>query len=197
MDHGNNQSSSDNQNAASSQPQADGGSMPEMPQQPQQPPQQQHYAPPAWHSMSGSVEGNQQGYNQGQQPQVNVSVGPTNPAAQTGQQAMQPMHGERKPIGPSEKTAEKIEDGFMFFYFIIAGLLGFRFVLSLLGASTASEFVVMVYDLSDPFMAPFALMFGRSLGVGNFRFEFEVIVALVAYAAVFFGLARLARIFLR
>jgi len=98
---------------------------------------------------------------------------------------------------PSSVTAsivEKVEQLIIFVYFFIASILFFRFVLSLFGASQRSPFVEFVYNLTEPFMVPFVGMFGRNPGVGEFRLEFEVLIALVVYALVMFGLTRLVRI---
>jgi uncharacterized protein YggT (Ycf19 family) len=82
----------------------------------------------------------------------------------------------------------------MFTYFGIAALLMFRFVLSLFAASRATPFVDFVFQLTTPFMVPFASMFGGPIGPGNNQLEFEVLVAILVYGLVFFGLARLIRI---
>lgn len=92
---------------------------------------------------------------------------------------------------------EKIEQLIIFTYFFIASILFFRFILSLFGANKTSPFVEFVYNLTEPFMFPFVGMFGRNPGIGTYRLEFEVIVALAVYALVMFGLMRLVRIIFR
>ena len=114
-----------------------------------------------------------------------------------------PMSNPRETYGavshPAAKSSlrsvqEKVEQLLLFFYFAIASILLFRFVLSLFGASLSSGFVAFVYDLTTPFMIPFIGMFGRQPGIGQYRLEFEVLVALVVYALVFFGLSKLINI---
>jgi uncharacterized protein YggT (Ycf19 family) len=96
-----------------------------------------------------------------------------------------------------ENILEKVEQLILFTYFFIASILFFRFILSLFGASRRSPFVEFVYNLTEPFMFPFVGMFGRTPGVGQYRLEFEVLVALAVYALVMFGLSRLVRIIFR
>jgi hypothetical protein len=61
-------------------------------------------------------------------------------------------------------------------------LLGLRFVLRLLGASSASGFVSFIYTVTYPFVAPFFGMFRTQFGYGVARLEFETLVAMAAYA---------------
>lgn len=89
---------------------------------------------------------------------------------------------------------DKVEQLIIFTYFFIAAILFFRFLLSMLGAKRISPFVDFVYQLTSPFMFPFEGMFGRTPGIGAYRLEFEVLVALSVYALAMFGLSRLVRI---
>jgi hypothetical protein len=74
---------------------------------------------------------------------------------------------------------------------IIIGLLGLRFVLMLLGANRGNAVVDMIYGISYPFAAPFFGMFGYTAEFGRSRFEFETLVAMVAYALITWLLIRL------
>ena len=135
----------------------------------------------------------------------------------SGQQSTQSFHGQPdvtppnhtpnplpsgKPPTPSggatrHDAIEKVEQITMFTYFGIAALLMFRFVLSLFGASRTTPFVDFVFQLTTPFMIPFEAMFGGPRGVANYQLEFEVLVALIVYGLIFFGIARLIRIIFR
>lgn len=98
---------------------------------------------------------------------------------------------ERK--APS-KIPAKIEQIILLLYFFLAIVLISRFGLSLLGAHREVVFVDFVYQLTTPFMFPFEGMFGGPVGSGGFKIEFEIIVALIIYGLVFFGISRLVKI---
>lgn len=74
---------------------------------------------------------------------------------------------------------------------IIIALLAIRFVLILLGASTGSPFVALVYALSYPFAVPFFGMFNYSMQYGVSRFELSTLVAMAVYALIAWGISRL------
>lgn len=169
----------------------------QYPQQPQNPPQQQN---PYGQGFTPGGQPPAGGFAQApQQPMQNYAPMQPNYAQQPAYNQPQPMAMNQSPegVGPAPKTVNKIEQIFIFVYIFMAALLLFRFILSLFGASVDTSFVSFVYDLTAPFMIPFDGMFGASPGVGDFRIEFEVIVAIVVYALVFFGLARLVRILFR
>jgi hypothetical protein len=78
---------------------------------------------------------------------------------------------------------------------IILLLLGFRFVLALLGANTTNGFAQFIYNTSHPFAAPFFGLFHyNNLRYGVSRFEVYTLVAMAVYAAVAWILAYLANI---
>jgi hypothetical protein len=78
---------------------------------------------------------------------------------------------------------------------IILLLLGFRFVLALLGANTSNGFAQFIYTTSHPFAAPFFGLFHyNNLSYGVSRFEVYTLVAMAVYAAVAWMLAYLANI---
>ena len=99
-----------------------------------------------------------------------------------------------KPTHHKSDIPEKFEQIVVLIYFFVAAVLLFRFALSLFGANREAIFVNFVYQLTAPFMLIFENTFGGPVGVGNFQLEFEVLIALLVYALVFFGLARLIRI---
>lgn len=76
---------------------------------------------------------------------------------------------------------------------VIDVLVGLRFLLKLLGASTASSFVGLIYGLTAPLVGPFQNIFPVS-GSGTFIFEPASIVALIIYPLIALGAASLIRI---
>lgn len=69
-------------------------------------------------------------------------------------------------------------------YGIIAGLLGIRFVLSLLGANSSNAFADLIYSLTGPLVAPFRGLFNIDTTYGVARFDIESIVAIVVYGLI-------------
>lgn len=77
---------------------------------------------------------------------------------------------------------------------VLLALLALRFVLRLLGASQGSLFVRFIYQLSYPFVYPFLGMFRTQWGYGVARLEFETLIAMAAYAILFWIIAGLFRL---
>lgn len=100
-------------------------------------------------------------------------------------------------LSPNLNIVAKVEQVLILTYGAVASLLLFRFVLSLLGAYEGSPFVDIVYGFTEPFMIPFAGMFGATIESGRYSIQFEALVGVIVYALVFFGLARLVRIIFR
>src|SRR5689334_19150012 len=68
---------------------------------------------------------------------------------------------------------------------VILLLLGFRFLLSLLGANTSNAFANFIYDASHPFVSPFFGLFNyNNIQYGVSRFEVYTLVAMLVYAAL-------------
>lgn len=64
-------------------------------------------------------------------------------------------------------------------------LLGFRFILSLLGANTTNGFAQFIYNTSHPFVAPFFSLFSyNNIQYGVSRFEIYTLVAMLVYFAL-------------
>lgn len=76
---------------------------------------------------------------------------------------------------------------------IIEVLLGFRFLLKLLGANPNTGFVSFIYSISGIFVAPFNAVFPTTRAEGSVL-EWSVLLAAVVYAVVAWGLANLLRI---
>lgn len=78
---------------------------------------------------------------------------------------------------------------------ILLILLGFRFILSLLGANAANGFANFIYSASHPFVAPFFSLFKYNNYVnGVSHFEIYTLVAIAFYAVVAWGIAKLVTI---
>lgn len=80
----------------------------------------------------------------------------------------------------------------VFFIAVIETLLGLRFVLMLLAASSDAEFTLMIYEMSDPFAAPFSGVF-PSFEAARFTLEISTVLAMIVYGivgAIFFYLAK-------
>ncbi len=75
---------------------------------------------------------------------------------------------------------------------VLLVLLGFRFLLSLLGANTTNGFADFIYSVSQPFVAPFFSLFRYdNYTYGVSRFEVYTLVAIVFYAVVAWGIVKL------
>jgi hypothetical protein len=66
---------------------------------------------------------------------------------------------------------------------IIEAMLTLRLVLELLGASPSSQFVAWVYDVTSPFVAPFAGAFpSGSFGIPSL--DIATVFAMIGYAII-------------
>lgn len=74
---------------------------------------------------------------------------------------------------------------------VIVALLALRLVLQLLGANEGNGFVDFIYGLSGVFAAPFFGMFSYEPSYGQSYFEVSTLVAMVIYALVGWGIAKL------
>jgi hypothetical protein len=74
-------------------------------------------------------------------------------------------------------------------------LLGFRFVLALLGANTSNSFANFIYQTSHPFVSPFFSLFNYHYYIyGVSRFEVYTLVAMLFYVLLAWGIAKLVTI---
>ena len=73
-------------------------------------------------------------------------------------------------------------------------LLMMRLILQLLGANENAQFVDFVYVISNIFAAPFYGIFGYQPTYGKSFLEVSTIVAILVYAIVGWGIAKLATI---
>lgn len=67
---------------------------------------------------------------------------------------------------------------------VILILLGFRFVLALLGANPTNGFANFIYSVSHPFASPFFGLFSYNYRYGVSRFEIYTLVAMLVYLVV-------------
>jgi FtsH-binding integral membrane protein len=74
---------------------------------------------------------------------------------------------------------------------VLLALLGIRFLLAMLGANTGSGFVSFIYAVTYPFVAPFFGVFGYNFTAGQARFEVYTLLAMLIYALIAYGIARL------
>lgn len=99
--------------------------------------------------------------------------------------------------GPAEEKVEATQTVNYIIYFllgIIEILLAFRLILKLTGANPATSFVSFIYSLSQIFVAPFAGIFPQTTGTGavtTAHFEPSTIVAMIVYAVVAWGIAKI------
>ena len=94
-----------------------------------------------------------------------------------------------------ESTQNVINRAIWFVAGVILVLLGFRFILSLLGANPSNGFANFIYTVSHPFVAPFFNLFHYSnLQYGVSRFEIYTLFAMLFYAVVAWGLTALVNI---
>ena len=78
---------------------------------------------------------------------------------------------------------------------LVESLLLVRFVLALLGANTLNTFANFIYSVSHPFVAPFFSLFSYKNTIdGIGRLEVYTVVAMIVYALVGYGVAKLATI---
>lgn len=74
---------------------------------------------------------------------------------------------------------------------VMIALLALRVVMLMLGANREAGFVDFVYALSGVFAAPFAGIFPAPTYGGQFFFDSASVVAIVVYALVAWGIAKL------
>lgn len=92
---------------------------------------------------------------------------------------------------------EMIEYMIYFFFGLLEVLLGFRLFLKLTGASTVSSFVGIIYGITGLFVLPFEGIFRRGYASSTeitSVLEPSVIVAMIVYMILAWGLVKLIRI---
>jgi len=72
-------------------------------------------------------------------------------------------------------------------------LLGLRFLLKLIAANAASGFAVLIYGVTQLFIAPFELLVGTPTS-GGIILEVTTLIAMAIYALIFWGVVSVLRI---
>ena len=85
------------------------------------------------------------------------------------------------PYAVRRELASTFQKAIYLLFGILEGLLGIRFVLSLLGANPEAGFARFVYGITRPVIAPFVGLFGTP-SFGGSVFEWNALVAIVVYA---------------
>jgi YggT family protein len=91
---------------------------------------------------------------------------------------------ERAALEGRERRAylvARVTQGVDYLFYLLYGLLGIRFVLTLLGASEQAGFVQFVNGMTQPFYAPFAGIVARP-AVNGGMLDFPLLIAVLAYA---------------
>jgi hypothetical protein len=73
---------------------------------------------------------------------------------------------------------------------LVEVLLGFRFLLKLLGANPAAGFTDFIYDTTAPLVAPFVAVF-RTARVAGSTFEWTTLLAMAVYWILAWGIIKL------
>jgi uncharacterized protein YggT (Ycf19 family) len=87
----------------------------------------------------------------------------------------------------------RVTQGVDYLFLLLYGLLGIRFVLSLLGASETAGFVQFITGLTQPFYGPFTGIVARPAINGGFL-DFPLLIALLAYALLHLAVRGLLRL---
>lgn len=85
-------------------------------------------------------------------------------------------------------------------YFLLGVLeviLGLRWLFRLLGANTDNSFIILLYGVSHPFVAPFNGIFNDQALGRQSVFEFSTLIAMLVYALIAWGLISLINLLMR
>lgn len=96
--------------------------------------------------------------------------------------------GSRPDAAPGSVLAQRV------IYYVggaLIVLLALRFVLALLGANRDNPFAAFVFDLSNVFVSPFFGLFSYEPTYGVSTFEPSTVVAIIVYAILTVGIAKL------
>lgn len=98
------------------------------------------------------------------------------------------------PVVTEEHRANVAERVVWFVAGVLLVLLGLRFIFALLAANPNNGLANFVYTVTHPFVAPFFGLFRYNYTNGVGRFEIYTLVAMLIYALIAWGLARLVTI---
>ncbi len=102
---------------------------------------------------------------------------------------------EKTSATSSDENRLTVINGIWLILGIVETLLAFRFVLKLFGANPDNGFVNFIYSISAPLDAPFRGIFTTPTAQGNVTtsvFETSIVVAMVVYALIAWGIVKLA-----
>jgi len=101
------------------------------------------------------------------------------------------------PVKIEATTSQTIEYLVYFFFGALEIFLAFRLILKLLGASSFSAFVGLVYGITGIFIIPFEGIFRRGFTQGletTSILEPSTLVAIIVYAVLAWGIVKLLRV---
>lgn len=113
---------------------------------------------------------------------------------QTTQEVVDPNAEQHEARRESRHKQNVVVNVIWFLDGVLTILLGLRFLFSLLGANPANGFANFIYSASHPFVSPFFNLFSYNWQAGVRHFEIYTLVAIVVYALIAWGLAKLATI---
>jgi uncharacterized protein YggT (Ycf19 family) len=104
-------------------------------------------------------------------------------------QTTPPVVGPNAPISPADRTVRII----YLVFGVIEALIAIRVILKLLAANPLAGFTSLIYNVTQPFVALFQGVFPDAQSKGSIL-EVSSLLAILVYALLAFGLARLVRI---
>ena len=116
-----------------------------------------------------------------------VDVSTSGPAGTTTHQT---ETSSTDPYAARRDLPVKVQNTIYLLFGILEGLLGIRFVLELLGANPAAGFAQFIYTVTNPFLAPFAGLFGKAQSGGSV-FDVSILVAILVYALIAWVLVKI------
>ena len=116
-----------------------------------------------------------------------ADVSPSGPAGTTTHQT---ETSSTDPYAARRGLPVKVQNTIYLLFGILEGLLGIRFVLALLGANPAAGFTQFINTITNPFLAPFAGLFGKARSGGSV-FDVSILVAILVYALIAWVLVKI------
>jgi YggT family protein len=116
-----------------------------------------------------------------------VDVSTSGPAGTTTHQT---ETSSTDPYAARRDLPVKVQNTIYLLFGILEGLLGIRFVLELLGANPAAGFAQFIYTITNPFLAPFAGLFGKTHSGGSVL-DVSILVAILVYALIAWVLVKI------
>jgi uncharacterized protein YggT (Ycf19 family) len=113
----------------------------------------------------------------------------------TSESASGPMAESADIVRSSVSPGRRGVDLIYLFFGVINGLILIRIVLKMLGANPLAGFSSFVYSITDIFLAPFRNLL-PAVTSGHAVLEMSAVVAIIVYALIAWGLARLVAVML-